>query len=65
MTDGQRLITIDLGKDAERAQKAFDKAMAYGVGNAAADEAVKAAEKIAEKTKAEVDMIVQMVEDNV
>ena len=65
MDNGQRLITIDLGEDARRAQAAFDKVMSYAVGNAAGDLAIQEAEKIAEKTKAEVDMIIQMVEDNV
>lgn len=57
------MIEVDLGPGQQKVQDAFEQFAKYGIKNAAQDEAIAAAQAVADKTKAEVDAVIQMVED--
>lgn len=57
------MIEVDLGPGQQKVQDAFEQFAKYGIKNAAQDEAIAAAQTVADKTKAEVDAVIQMVED--
>jgi hypothetical protein len=57
------MIKVDLGPGQQKVQDAFEQFAKYGIKNAAQDEAIAAAQAVADKTKAEVDAVIQMVED--
>ncbi len=52
------MIQVDLGPGQQKVQDAFEQFAKYGIKNAAQDEAIAAAQAVADKTKAEVDAVI-------